>query len=89
MNDTSMNHSELARVHHELTGRKAHELNENVTRLLGFVRDRGNPYIIQAPAIKLHNLITKQLADDDVAVRLLHIEANGDRLVKNSGRNGS
>ena len=36
LNDTSMNHSESARVHHKLTGRKAHELNENVTRLFCF-----------------------------------------------------
>ena len=53
-----------------------------MTRLLGFVRDIYHPYIIQAPGIKLHNIITKQRAYDDVAVRLLHIQANGDQLVR-------
>ena len=60
MNDMSMNHSELTRVYHELIGHKADLLNNNVARLLDFVRDRGNPYIIEAPGIKLHNVITWQ-----------------------------
>lgn len=81
-----MKHSESARVNHELTGHKTHQLNENVSKLQDFLKDRGNPYIIKAPAIKLHNLITKQLTLDDVAVRLLHLRVNGDELVRDFRR---
>ena len=48
VNDSSMKHSESVRVHHELTGHKAHQLNENVSKLLDFLKDKGNPYIIKA-----------------------------------------
>lgn len=82
MNDISMDHSESARVHHELTGRKADMLNKNVARLLDYVNGKGNPYIIEVPGIKLHNLVTKQLADKEVALRLLQLQENGDRLIK-------
>lgn len=34
MNDVSMNHSESARVHHELTGTKADQLHKNVQILV-------------------------------------------------------
>ena len=60
-----------------------------MTRLLGFARDRGNPYIIYAPGIKLHNLITKQLADDYVAVRHCTFKQMVINWSANSGRNGS
>ena len=63
MNDQSMNHCESTRVHRELTGRKANQLNENVN----FFKGKGNPYVIVQPYIKLHNLINKQLVDKEVA----------------------
>ncbi len=81
-NERSMDHSESANVHHDLIGRKAEHLNNNVARLLDFVSNRGNPFIIQAPGIKLHNFVTKQLADDAVATRLLQALENGDRCYK-------
>ena len=78
-NDSSMDHSESAKVHHDLIGRKAEHLNKNVTRLLDFVCNRGNPFIIEAPGIKLHNFVTKQLADDEVSVRLTQALVNSNR----------
>ena len=66
MNDVLVNHSESTEVHHEFTGNRADQLNKNVARLLGFVQDGGNPYVIEAPGIKLHNLVTKHLADKEV-----------------------
>ena len=77
-----MGPSECAKVNYELYGSKSIHLEENVKRLLDFIRARDNPYIIEAPGIKLHNLITKQLADEAVTMRLLHLRENGDRLVK-------
>lgn len=82
VNDTSMKHSESTRVHHELTGSRAQKLNENVSKLLDFLRDRGNPYIINVPLIKLHHTVTKQLVFDEVAVRLLQMQKKGDELVR-------
>ena len=41
--DKSMDHSESADIHHDLIGRKADLLNNNVARLLDFVSSRGNP----------------------------------------------
>ncbi len=82
VNDRSMDHSESAKVHHDLIGQNAENLNKNVTQLLDFVCGRGNPFIVQAPGIKLHNFVTKQLADDAVAIRLLHALENGDRCYK-------
>ena len=81
-NDSCMDHSESAAVHHDLIGRKAEHLNRNVARLLDFVCNRGNPFIIQAPGIKLHNFVTKQLADEEVSARLLQALENGNRCYK-------
>ena len=76
-NDSSMDHSESAQVHHDLIGQKAEFFNRNVGRLLDFVSSRGNPYIIPLPGIKLHNFVTKQIAHDDVSARLRHALVNG------------
>lgn len=78
-NDSSMDHSESANVHHDLIGRKAEHLNKNVARLLDSVCNRGNPFIIEAPGINLHNFLTKQLADDEVSMRLTQALVNGNR----------
>ena len=81
-NDSSMDHSESSNVHHDLVGNKAEHLNKNVALLLDFVCRKGNTFIIQAPGIKLHILVTKQLADDDVTARLLQALVNGNRCYK-------
>ena len=80
--DKSMDHSEFAQVHHDLTGRKAEQLNKNVAQLLDFVCSRGNPFIIQLPGIKLHNFITKQIAHDEVSMRLCQVLRNGESCYK-------
>jgi hypothetical protein len=46
------------------------------------VCSRGNPFIIQAPQIKLHNFVIKQLADNEVSARLLQALVNGGRCYK-------
>ena len=76
-NDTSKDHSESAVVHHDLIGRKAEHLNKNVALLLDFVCSRGNPFVVQAPGIKLHNFVTKQVAADEVSARLRQALENG------------
>ena len=78
VNDSSMDHSET-KVHHDLTGRTAEHFNSNMGLFLDFVCSRGNPFIIQAPGIKLHNLFTKQIAEDEMSVRLHQALVNGDR----------
>ena len=81
-NYCSLDHSESAKVHHDLIGRKAEHLNKNVARLLEFVCNKGNPIIVQAPLIKLPNFVNKQLAGDEVSVRLVQALANGDCYYK-------
>ena len=79
-NDSSMDHSESAAVHHDLVGKKAEHLNKNVAKLLDFVSSRGNPFIIEAPGIKLHNFVTKELADDEVSSHLCQALHNGNKF---------
>ena len=73
MHHTSMNHSEVANIHHDLTGSKAVVLHEHVNKLLDFVKGKGNPYVIKAPGIKLQKIVTKQLVNDEVSVRILKL----------------
>jgi hypothetical protein len=80
--DKSMDHSESADIHHDMIGRKADLLNNNVARLLDFVCSRGNPFVVPVPGIKLHNFVTKQLADVEVSVRLRQALQNGDSCYK-------
>jgi hypothetical protein len=79
-NDSSMDHSESAAVHHDLVGKKAEHVNKNVAKLLDFVSSRGNPFIIEAPGLKLHNFVTKEVADDAVSMRLCQALQNGDNF---------
>ena len=81
-NDSSMDHSESAKIHHDLIGQKAEHLNKNVARLLDFVSNKGNPFIIEVPGVKLHNFVTKQVADEEVSMRLLQALENGDHYYK-------
>jgi len=37
----------------------------------------------------LHNLFNKHLADDEMAVWLLHVKENDDQLIKESRKSGS
>ena len=77
-----MAHSDSAGVHHELTGSKANMLNENVMKLAAFIKERGNPFEIKAQVLKLHNIITKQMVDQEVKQRLLLVRKNADELMK-------
>ena len=81
-NACSMDHRESAKVHHDLSGRKAEHLNKYVARLLEFVCNRGNPFIVQAPLIKLHNFVNKQYTGDEESMRLLQVLANDGRYYK-------
>ena len=71
-----MDHSENT-IHHELRGNKGIIYNSNVMKLLDFVRARANPFVITAPCIKLHNLVTKQVVTDKITSRLLNVFENG------------
>ena len=86
MNDTSMNHSEVALIHHDLLGHKAKTYNKNIIKLLTFMSKNQNPYSLrflnQSPPVKMHHLISKQLIDEGIAKRYLEMLENGDKLVK-------
>ena len=81
-NDSSMDHIESAKVHLDISGRKPRHLNKNMARLLEFVCNRDNPFIVQAPLFKLHNFVNKQLAGDKESMHLLQSLVNGDRYIK-------
>ena len=86
MHDTSMNHSEVALIHHDLLGQKAKTYNKNLIKLLTYMSKNQNPYSLrflnQSPPVKMHHLISKQLIDEGIARRYLEVLANGDKLVK-------
>ena len=86
MHETSMNHSEVALIHHDLLGQKAKTYNKNLIKLLTYMSKNQNPYSLrflnQSPPVKMHHLISKQLIDEGIARRYLEVLENGDKLVK-------
>ena len=84
MHDTSMDHSEVAPIHHDLVGNKAVSFNENVIKLFNFMSNKGNPFMVyKVPAyVKMQNLITRQLVDEETAKRHLKLIENGSKLVQ-------
>ena len=63
-------------IHHELRGNKGMIYNSNVMKLLDFVRARANPFIITAPCLRLHNLLTKQEVTDEITSSLFNVFEN-------------
>ena len=82
LNENSMKCSDISYPHHEFKGNNATMIHKRLASLLEFIRDKGNPYITQAPGIRLHSIITKQLTVEEVKVRLLQIQENGDKVVQ-------
>ena len=76
-NANLMNHLDTC-IQHELLGRKASNVNSNVSRLLDYVNERQNPFIVTASNVRLHNILTKQVVNDTVKERLLHVHENGE-----------
>ena len=82
LNENSMKCSDISYPHHEFKGNNATMIHKRLASLLEFIRDKGNPYITQAPGIRLHSIITKQLTVEEVKVRLLQIQENGNKVVQ-------
>ena len=78
-NERVMNHRETS-MHHELRGNKSVIYNNNMLKLLDFVRERANPFIITVPGIQHHNLVTMQLVTDEIKSRLLTVFENGEHF---------
>ena len=74
-NSNVMAHSEAV-IHHDLSGNRSEHFHENVTRLLQFMNQHGNPYDINEP-VRLHNFITKQYVNEYTKDRLLNIRKHG------------
>ncbi|RXM27185.1 Signal recognition particle subunit SRP72 [Acipenser ruthenus] len=71
----------ISNVFRELTGRKGELFDANVTRLLQFMKEKGNPYEV-TEHIRLHNFVTKQCVDESVKVRLLNVIKHGSEAYK-------
>ena len=56
-------------VHHQLQKSKIKNVNNSVTKLASFIRERGNPYSLKADEqdIKLKNFVTEVYAEENVA----------------------
>ena len=79
IHDSTMSHLET-HVHHELSGSKGFHLHKHLKQLFDFIKDKGNPFVIIAPGIKLHNMVTKQMVHNlATTTRLLQVKANGER----------
>ena len=46
-------------IHHELSGRSGIIFDENVYKLLDFVKARENPFVVEVSPVPLHNIMTK------------------------------
>ena len=80
-----MDHLETS-IHHELVGRKGLIFDQNVARLLDYVKARENPFIIQKPGVPLHNFVTKQIVNETIKERLLKVLENGEAAYHNFRR---
>jgi hypothetical protein len=56
-------------VHHQLRKSKIIEINDSVTNMTNFIRDRGNPYVMKESTkyVQLKNFVTDIYADEEVA----------------------
>ena len=66
------------RKHHELSGRSGILLDENVCKLLDFVKAQGNPFVVEISPVPLHNIMTKHTVDDKIKSRILNVLENGE-----------
>ena len=83
MQEKSMDHSEVAAIHHDLVGLKAVSFNQNLIKLFNYMTNKGNPYNLKTGVfVKMQNLLTRQLIDEEVTRRHLKLIENGDKLVK-------
>ena len=48
-------------------------INENIEKLLSFMKPRGNPFQITEEGVKLKNMVTQVASDPNVSRRLLNI----------------
>ncbi|MEL6606422.1 MAG: hypothetical protein AAFP20_24785 [Cyanobacteria bacterium J06614_10] len=78
----SMDHMEC-HLQYALGTTLRHTFNQNVIKLLDYVLERQNPYKVTVSVpISLHNLLTKQAVDREVAARLLKCLENGERVYR-------
>ena len=78
----SMDHTEC-HLQHALSATRRLTFNKNVAKLLDFVLERQNPYSVTVNVpVPLHNVLTRQAVDREVAVRLLKCLDNGRRVYR-------
>ena len=65
-----MDHLETS-IHHELSGRSGIIFDENVCKLLDFVKARENPFVIEISPVPFHNIMTKHTVEDKIKSRIL------------------
>ncbi len=76
----TMGHTEC-QLQHALSTSRRIKFNNHVTKLLDFVKERQNPYVVTVP-VPLHNLLTKLAVDREVALRLLKCLENGEQVYR-------
>lgn len=79
-NNNTMKHTEC-HLQHALSTTRRLTFNQNVAKMMDFVRERQNPYSITVNVpVPLHNLLTRQAVDQTVPPRLLNCLTNGERV---------
>ena len=77
-----MKHTEC-HLRHALNTPRRVTFNNNVSKLLDFVKERQNPYAVTVNVpVPLHNLLTKLAVDRRVTTRLLHFHKNGEHAYR-------
>ena len=76
-NAQQMDHLETS-IRHGLSGRSGIIFNENVCKLLDFVKAQENPFAVEVSPVPLHNIMTKHTGDDKIKSRILNALENGE-----------
>ena len=63
-------------LHHELTGNISKQLNEEISKVMEFINERGNPYETARPT-PLHNITSGQMVSKENSRRLLNYFNDG------------
>lgn len=76
-----LDHNET-NIRHDITGKSGLVFDQNVARLLDFVKDRVNPFCKPEVRVPLYNFVSNQTVWAAVEDRLLNALRNGERVYK-------
>ena len=74
-----MDHSET-NIRHDITGKTGYIFDENVKKLLDFVKGKVNPFKIPVMHVPLINFFNNQIVNAVIAERILNVQKHGEQV---------